>query len=298
MTANHYVLYKRDNGIWYYYLYRDGQRVRRSTGETRKRRAQHVVETRLANEDLLAEREKARHITFGAFAEPFWDYDRCPIIQDKIKRGGSFSRDFAYARRLDVQKYMVPTFGKILLSDITPAQINNWILSLPERFNIKPQTANKQLVTLREMLDEAVHQNLIEVNPASSVKPLVQKEERRGCFTQEQVDSLFKEAGPDPVAELACYVAALTGMRLAEVRGLQKDQVHDGCITVDRSYNDIEKVKGTKSGKARVVPIPPDLEDRLQKQAKAGPFLINYTGGKPLLYDYRALACADGGVQD
>ena len=282
MREDHYVLFRREDGYWYYYVYRFGKKVRRSTGEKRKGRAQAVVEARLAAGDILGDREKARIVTFAEFAEPFWDYDRCPIIQDKIRRGGHFSHDFALNRRMCVQKYMAKPFGSKVLLELTPAMINRWLLSLPERFKVTPQTANKQLSTLQQMLDVAVAEGLISQNPARSVKPLVPKASFRGCFTPEQIKALFSERWPDWIAELGCRLSALTGMRLGEVRGLQRDQIHEDYILVDRSYNNIEKIKTTKSGKPRVIPIPRRLSQELLSVPNNGPFVISYEGDLPL----------------
>ena len=282
MREDHYVLYKRQNGYWYYYVRRFGNKIRRSTGERRKGRAQTIIEERLAAGDLLGDRERAKPKSFAEFAEPFWDYDRCPIIQDKVRRGGHFSRDFALNRRMNVQKYMIPAFGCKVLPEITPALLNRWLLSLPESHKVKPQTANKQLSTLQQMLDVAVAEGLLDQNPARSVKPLVPKTTFRGCYTPEQIKALFKEPWPDRMAELGCRLAAMTGMRLGEVRGLQGDRIHDDHLIIDRSYNNMEKVKSTKSGKPRIVPIPLRLAQELRDVPNNGPFVISYDGTVPL----------------
>lgn len=282
MREDHYIMFKAANGIWYYYVYRFGKRIRRSTGERRKGRAQSIIEARREAGDLLCEREKRSCVTFAEFAEPFWDYDRCPIIQDKIARGGRFSKDFAYARRLNVQKYMVPVFGKKVLPELTPAFLNRWLLSLPEKHKITPQTANKQVITLRLMLDVAVQEGIIERNPAKDVKPLVPRENARGCFSLDQVKAIFKNPWPDKFCELACRLSAMTGMRLGEVRALQRSQIHEDYIVVDRSYNNSEKIKCTKSGHSRIVPVPKELASEILSLPHDGPFAISRDGITPV----------------
>ena len=58
MREDHFVMYKRENGIWCYYVYRFGKKVRRSTGERRKGRAYAIAEERAATGDLLCIIEK------------------------------------------------------------------------------------------------------------------------------------------------------------------------------------------------------------------------------------------------
>lgn len=285
MRQDHYVMLKRGNGVWYYYVYRYGKRVYRSTGETRRSEALCVINSRLLAGDLLNDAEKTRPKTFAEFAAPFWIWGRCPILTDRIARGGHFTKGLAYTNRKNVDKYLLPTFGGKLLLEITSAMVNRWILSLPEKYNITPQTANKQLTMMRQMLDVAVSEDLIQENPARKVKPLVPKPGVRGCFTLEQIRRLFSSPWSDRVVELACRLASLTGMRLGEVRALQRAQIHENYIEVTGSYSETDHMKTTKSGKSRVVPIPVWLGEAILALPHNGPFAISYNGVGPVSGD-------------
>ena len=111
MRDDHYVMIKRDNGVWYYYVYRFGKRVYRSTGETKRSEALCVINSRLLAGDLLNDAEKTRPKTFAEFSDPFWIWGRCPILTDRIARGGHFTKGLAYTNRKNVDKYLLPTFG-------------------------------------------------------------------------------------------------------------------------------------------------------------------------------------------
>ena len=282
MREDHYVMMKRSNGVWYYYVYRYGRRVYRSTGETRRSEALCVINDRLLSGDLLNEAEKTRPKTFKEFSEPFWIWETCPIITDRIARGGHYSRGLAYTNRLNVDKYLLPTFGNRFLPEITPALVNRWILNLPGKFKVSPQTANKQLTMLRQMLDVAVSENLIPDNPARKVKPLVPAPKVRGCYTMEQIRQLFSSPWEDRIVELACRLSALTGMRLGEIRALQREQIHEDYIEVSRSYSDTDHLKTTKNGKSRIVPIPVWLGRDILALPNDGPYALSYNGVTPI----------------
>ena len=282
MREDHYVLYKAQNGIWYYYVYRWGKRVFRSTGERRKSEALCVVHDRLIAGDLLNEGKQKRPALFSEYSEPFFVWDRCPIIRDKLERGGHYSMEFANSQRMQIKKYLVPAFGSKVLPEISPAMINTWLRSLPKKSGIAPQTANKVLSILRQILDYAVSENLLQENPAKAVKPLIPQEHERGCFTPDQVKKIFSVRWADYYVELACRLAATTGMRLGEVRGLLKEHVHADYIEVCHSYANREKLKSTKSGKSRIVPIPPALAQELLNVPQNGPYVISYDGTTPL----------------
>lgn len=282
MNEEYFVLYRKEDGYYYYYFYRYGKRVRRSTGCKRKSEAFMVASDRLKRGDLANEGRHVRYKTFAEYAEPFFIWDQCPIIRDKVERGGHYSKEFAYICRRHVEKYIIPAFGKKYLPEINPAMVSAFLRSMPKRYGVTPQTANKVLSVLRQILDHAVMENQLEDNPVRKVKPLVEKANVRGCFTPAQIKRLFSEPWNDLYVELACRLAAVTGMRCGEVRGLLKENVYADYVVVEHSYSDREKLKSTKSGKVRVVPIPPELADQLRDTPNNGPYVFSYTGTTPL----------------
>lgn len=285
MREDHFVMYKRENGIWCYYVYRFGKKVRRSTGERRKGRAYAIAEERAALGDLLCLLERTLPKTFAEFSEPFWNFDTCPILQDKIARGGHFSKGLAKTNRLNVQKYLIPVFGKKYLPEITPAMVNRWLLSVPEKHKVTPQTANKQLTMLRQMLDVAVSENLISENPARKVKPLIPKKTAKGCFTRDQIKSIFSEPWHNSIVELACRLASITGLRMGEIRALQRDQLTEDSINVTRAFSNTDKLKCTKTGKSRIVPVPHTLFEELLRVPTDGPYIFSLCPGIPVHSD-------------
>ena len=289
MRDDHFVLYRKEDGYWYYYFYRWGKRIRRSTGEKRKGAALAVVLERRDRGDLMNEGRRTRPSTFAEYSAPFFVWETCPIIRDKVERGGHYSREFAYICRKHIEKYLLPAFGKRYLPEITPAMVSSFLRGLPQKYGISPQTANKVLSVLRQILDHAVMQDIIQTNPVGRVKPLVEMAARRGCFSSEQIRRLFSVPWDDFYVELACRLAAVTGMRIGEVRALQACDVYADYVEVCHSYSDREKLKGTKSGKSRIVPVPADLAETLRSVPNNGPYVFSYTGETPISRDTLSL---------
>ena len=280
-SEDHYVLYKGPNGIWYYYVYRWGKKVRRSTGERVKYRAQEFCQKLRDKGDLLNEQAHTKFTTFSEFSAPFWIWETCPIIRDKIERGGHFSRALAISNRNNMNKYLLPAFGTKVLPEISPATIKIWLRSIPGKYGIKPQTANKLLTMLRQILDVAVEEQLLRTNPARSVKPLIPTNGTKGCFTPEQVKALFRDHWKNSYIEMMCRLASITGMRLGEIKGLCFDQVKQDHIVLDRAWAKDEGLKSTKSGKPRIVPIPRDVSCALRAFPRLGDIIFTLNGEKP-----------------
>ena len=281
-NEDHFVLYKHGNGYWYYYVYRYGKRVYRTTGEKNKARALAETLKRRDRGDLLNELQHTKFQRFKDFAAPFWIWETCPVIRDKVERGGHFSRLLADTNRRCTQKYLIPAFGNKLLPEITTTLIKPWHRGLPAKYGISPQTANKVLSILRKMLDVAVAEGALKTNAARLVKPLFPQEKARGCFTLEQVRALFAQPWKNKYMEAACKLAALTGMRLGEIRGLCFEQIHPAYIEVDRAYAELEGVKSTKSGVKRKVPIPQEMFEMLQSFPLKGGLIFTLDGEKPI----------------
>ena len=281
-SENQFYLFKRTRSgksIWYYYyLDENGVRKDRSTGATNKHVAIQVISQRI-KEGTFADKKK-REITFREFAQPFWNPETCPILQSKIKRGGKLSKQYIKDNKGLLDLHIMPFFEKRIVAKITPSLIENWILDLPVKNKISNKRANDAYNVLNQMLDHAVLQRILPSNPCKEVKRLIATENKRGCFTEKQVNALFSAKWENEMAYTACLLAATTGMRMGEIRALTVEQIHDDFINVNASWSQVDNRKSTKSGKDRVVPICKDIHDMLFKIAPQKSGLIFTLNGE------------------
>lgn len=290
-SRNHFTLTKAGNGVWYYYAYDDsGKRIRRSTGQTLRRLALDEVHRRIDSGTLLQKAEDiciSKPMTFREFAEPFWVWNTCPIVQDKIARGGHYSPDLCSSNRFSMMKHIMPYFGDTMITGISRKAVDSWILKLPKEHGISASTANKMLSLLKQMLRVAVYDGLIPISPAESVRPLAEEERRRDAFTEDEVKAMFSVRWPSDTAYAACFLSAFTGMRLGEIRALRASRVHEDYILVDSSWSDSSGLKTTKSGKPRIVPITKRISSMLIKigNGRVGDELIFSGNGSTPLED-------------
>lgn len=292
---NAFSLTKIDK-YYYYYTYDGPDRLRYSTGCKSKQKAQAHCAV-LEREGKLIPYKQTKPITFKEFSEPFWIWGKCPIVTDKIDRGYRFSQTLCKNNRGAMNKNIVPYFGSTLITEITHAQINKWLLSLrkPRAIDGKdqrilaPGTANKMFRILKEMLQEAVRMGMLDHNPATNVKLLHDAQNRRDAFTFEEAKKLLsnKEDWKNDIAWLGNYVSAFTGMRLSEIRALTRDDLAPGKIVVTHSYDVTIGIKLTKSDKIREIPIPDDIYQHLYRLSPMKGFIFSLTGGLvPVNPDY------------
>ena len=145
--------------------------------------------------------------------------------------------------------------------------IEGWLLDLSAK-GFKPNTINTQYRTLRLMMNEAERQKLIKNNPCGEVKKVSVEEEERKILTVEEARKLFPAnwaaVWDTKVSYLANKLAACTGMRIGELRGLRREHIFDDYIFVMGQYTNTGYVPHTKTKHNRNVPITPLMRQELE----------------------------------
>ncbi|HET6719638.1 MAG TPA: site-specific integrase [Rhodocyclaceae bacterium] len=137
------------------------------------------------------------------------------------------------------------TLGK-RLADIV--QVAEEIKSAGQKAQLSPATINRRVAILRRIANLA-HDvwGWLDQPLGQRIKLMSGEKTRHVYLTPAQVEHLA-DCCEHPIVAKAIRLAARTGLRENEL--LRADTVFDGCIVVDES----------KSGRPRLVPLPPDIE--------------------------------------
>jgi integrase len=242
--------------VYYYQCYDDkGKRKwARSTGATKKTEAVAYC-MRLYRDGLLIPAPKVP--TFGEFSEGWWDVNTCRYLKWRQLR------DPLSPNTIDIFKnsfnnHIKDFFARYRLDEITGAVLENWFLSMTEK-KLKASSINLAYRALRIMLTEAARLKLLNDNPCKESKVLKEEETEREILTVEEVKKLFP-AGWDavwenPVAYKANRLAACTGLRIGEVRGLRRESVFDDYLCIAGQYGRHGYIPHTKTKHNRNIPI-------------------------------------------
>ncbi len=168
--------------------------------------------------------------------------------------------------RSALRAHLLPAFGDLRLEAITPETIERrrtqWLAAGLSRRN-----ANKQLAILHGIFQRARKTHRLSSNPAADIEKLREGYDatRFDFYTPEDIAALVRHAAN--LQDAALYLtAAFTGLRRGELVALRWRDIDfpGSAIRVWASY-----AKGTlttpKSGKARVVPLVPDLATTLAR---------------------------------
>jgi integrase len=231
-------LYQK-RGIWYYTFTHQGRRYQGSLKTKSKRLAEklyHKITTEILEGEYF-DRAKARKYTFQDLAER---YMQC------------------YQRQRDPRtiKYLLPVFGHLRLSEITPQLIAKYRADRLKK--VKPATVYQELSLMRRMFNVAIREwGWIKDNPVSKLSFSVGNSNARDRWLTLEEEKRLLEAADRPWWLRPLLIVALhTGMRKGEILNLRWED-----IDLKRRLITVRTLKG---GNKRIIPISTTLYETLK----------------------------------
>ncbi len=216
----------------------------------------------------------------------FWDFDKSPyIIRKNKEKEGSITRSYAKDTLSALRKHCFPSIPEGLRTcDFTPP-VAERIKDKMIEAGKSASTVNKVLVGIRVPLSEAFRLGYIKENVSAKIENLPLNSKERGILEDDEVVSLLRYLGENTKLEtyerakyLIFATAIYTGMRLSEIRALQKDDIElshsddiESVMNIRHGYNRADGLKTTKNGKARQVAIPTPLAREIISFAEGSP---------------------------
>ena len=147
--------------------------------------------------------------------------------------GGTVRPTTAAKYAIEIRR-LKPAVGNILLSRLTPADVQAAAARLPE--TLAPSTRRRTFDTLRAALRQAVEWGLVARNPLTGIKPPSAPVKEMRVWTEDQA-TRFLEAAESSRYYALLYLALATGMRSGELLGLVWNDIDfaAGTITIRRT---------------------------------------------------------------
>lgn len=168
------------------------------------------------------------------------------------------------------KRYIIPKWGDHCLDQVKAVGVEKWLSSLP----YAPATKAKFRNQLSCLYSHAIrHEHWRGINPISSVRQGSKRVSIPDILTLEEMQAILSRL-TDPMHRIALLVAAVTGLRRSEIRGLKWVD-----IDFERLWLRLERgiVKGMQTrlkteGSRKGVPIPLDLADALRDWRDKSPY--------------------------
>jgi len=289
---NDFTLYFRvvpsGKRVVYYYAYdEDGNRLNgKSTGETTLTAARLKCNRLLKAGALVPKRGNIP--TFAEYAADWWDWEKCDYLKKRRKRA-NLTKKYADNSKWIMNKVLLPYFGHMRMDKITQEVVEAFVDSQIQK-GYKHTTINSNFSILKTMLIEAEERKAIAHNPIMKMGKLINNRKEIEIITQDEFKRLFvgdwmKVWENDRIAYTANKLAALTGMRAAEVMGLKGCYVFDGHIYLCMQYDAKYGYRPTKTKDKCTIPLPASMIADLNelKKINGDGFLFSPDGGgKPV----------------
>ena len=255
----------RKTVFYYYWVYEDtGKRKFRSTGKQDYNEALKYCRSL----QIKGQLHQGTSYSFETYTKDFFDYEKCPHISNRLLRGYTYGKTWARRQRSLLEKIIRPYFKDSDIRSISSKMIDAFLLHL-RKMKTGTKTLNHILATVKVIFNYAEKTNMMETNPTEGVRPFKITSMEKGVFTREELSLLFsspEQSGiwTKPLHFLLNYLAATTGLRLGEIMALRPENISKTSITIEHSWNRLDGLKCTKTGKVRVVPITPELGKALE----------------------------------
>jgi integrase len=136
----------------------------------------------------------------------------------QFKKGSVTDRTYA-GYEYTLKQYVIPYLGKLRLSELTARVIQTAYNQLQEE-EYSPRTIAFAHGLIRDALNQAVVDDLIDSNPTFSTRRPPRKKKPIKVFTPEQAEAFMKSAKKDPLGILFWFALAV-GLRPEEYLALQ-----------------------------------------------------------------------------
>jgi integrase len=275
-----YILYKRraglkqSAGVQYYVAFWDAERRvygrRRATGKT------SIAAARAQADKWLLEGVPLRDAqTLLGYLAGFWQPDS-PYLRRKLARERVLSPVYVRNCRSAIETHVRPFLeargkARLPLAQATAGLLEDLVLALREK-GLSPARINGVHNAIHVPLAEAVRLGSMAYNPAARVERLPDHPRQREILSLAEVRAFFALDWPDARLGAANLVAATTGLRLGEIRGLQAADLQPGYLRVRHNWQDEEGLKQPKWGSSRDVPLPARTEAALRALAAGNPW--------------------------
>ena len=206
----------------------------------------------------------------------FWDFENSEYVKKRIARGYDIKQRNCKEKLGIVKRYWAKYFdADRTVQSLTSRELDDFLMYLRIEKNLSADTINKTMTAGNMAFEFLIKEGLITSNPLSSVERFKVNAKKRGIPTETEMKKLMELNWDwtDSVNKLAFKVAALFGLRAGEISGLQVCDIDANAdlLYIRHSWNDTDKLKDTKNGDDRIIPIEHGVALELLMNARRNP---------------------------
>lgn len=180
--------------------------------------------------------------------------------------------------------HIMQHIGSMELKDVRPVHIKSIMASVS---NMSESAQHKVLITLRQLFDTAMDNNLVAKNPAAKIKTTPHTTPAKKMYlTDAEANHLMTEL-EDPRVKAFCGLCLYAGLRREEALGLRWSDLGKNCLTVTEAVtwcsNQQDPDHSLKNKTShRTVPVPDALQAILDATPRIATHIVPNADGSPI----------------
>ncbi|MCR4646245.1 MAG: site-specific integrase [Oscillospiraceae bacterium] len=228
-------------------------------------------------QEITGETPEPKHMTFEKWAYKWLE---------TYKKGTVKEHTYNFTYRSNIEKYLIPFFGRALLTEIRQIDIQRYFNEVRTQDGepLARSTLDKQKIILKSMFDAAIDNDLCYKNPVKGIKyqQTAEKCERK-TYSREEADKVEQFA--KSCGQYGVVIMLETGVRRSELLGLQWDDIDTDhrLIHIQRAVTQTKGKILTGPPKSvssdRWIPISDDFTVWLKELPHTGAYVLG--GDKP-----------------
>lgn len=180
------------------------------------------------------------------------------IYKQTADIGGKKAITFKTYYRI-IQSKLMPYFKDILIANLTSLDIRKFVQNLC----CSAKTAQQQIIPLRAMIEEALNEGIITINPLNqlALNKLINSSFSKSTYERERFTEYEREliisSCSDPMFKLMITIEFFTGLRIGELIALRwQDVRQDHIIIVENQVKGETTTPKTLAGCREVILLP------------------------------------------
>jgi integrase len=256
--------------VWVYRwreLTEDGNRVQRKKTIGDLQRYPKMVDAKRAIENLRAEiNARQDHVGRLTLKELWGHYQKHELRDPEVGRSQTTIDGYLN----NFKNYITPKWGETFITDVTPVDVERWLRSLP----YAPSTKSKLRNQLSALYSHAIRHRLFDgANPIATVRQGSKRLRDPDILTLGEM-LVILHGLTDPMHRIAVLIAAVTGLRRSEIRGLRWGDVDFEKLWLNLRRGIVRKHQTRLKTEAsrRGIPIPQELAEALIEWRNQSPY--------------------------
>lgn len=206
----------------------------------------------------------------------FWDFENSEYVKRRIAHGYDIKLRNCKEKQGVVRRYWATYFSPDrTVQSLTSRELDDFLLSLRTERGLSADTINKAMTAGNMTFEFLKKEGRIVSNPLLGVERFKVNSKKRGIPTETEMKQLMDLDWnwTDYAYKLAFKVAGLFGLRAGEISGLQVCDIDTTAdlLYIRHSWSDTDKLKDTKNGDDRTIPIEHGVALELLFNARRNP---------------------------